>query len=572
MNILLVALNSKYSHTNLAVRYLKDFADEVKGASTSLLEFTINQSDDYILWEIFEQQPEVVCFSCYIWNIERILILTEFIKKSNPAMMIVLGGPEVTYESDLLLLEHPSVDIIIRGEGEITFKELVSRLATGTSYTKMEGISYRIEDKIAVNPDSHQSVNMEDLSYPYKEEDFQNKYIYYESSRGCPFNCSFCMSSCNKGVKNLPMSRIKEDITRLLRMNAKTIKFVDRTFNYDAKRAMEIIQYIVKHNHRNIKIHLELTAELIDEPMLQLIGHLPKGMFQFEIGVQSTHQPTLNAVTRKSNFGKLEGIVRRITSYRNVHLHVDLIAGLPLESYDIFGQSFNDVYRLEADKIQLGFLKVLKGTKIREEASFYGLEYKRNAPYEIVKTGAISYLELLRLKRIEILVESYYNERYFHETLKSIMLSVKPFEFFDALASYWTVHHLYDISHKRIELYQYLYDFVKECGWQNITHELLDDFIFSNKNYDIPKYLYTSEEKKLLPYKHHVLKKRDDFAEYFIDYEHLNNKKLLNEFRILEVDGNYFMYVYGHKDEVFERCKKYKITKLIEGVENELPR
>ncbi len=566
MNILLVAINSKFSHSNLAVRYLSDYLRRNTQINVSFLELTINQDVDYMLAKILDKKPSVIGFSCYIWNIELVLQMAETIKIDNSDISITLGGPEVSFESLQTMENYPFIDYIIRGEGELPLHNLIVAMDGQESVEDIPGLTHRVNNSIVVNDDQKSYVALDDLSYPYLEsEDFSNQYIYYETTRGCPFNCSFCLSSSEQGVRKLSLERIREDLLKLVRTKANAIKLVDRTFNFDKNRAMEIMSYIVEINNSNIKFHMELTAEILDDEFIGFINQLPLDMFQFEIGVQSTNPKTLIAVNRRSDYQKLAEITSRIIEGKNAHVHLDLIAGLPYESYDIFKKSFNEIYYLRAEKLQLGFLKVLKGTSIRANADLYGIKYLDKAPYEVIRTNDISLSELLLLKKIEKLVTLYYDEHYFINTLDAVMEFTAPFDFFEDFAGYWTKHSLFDSYHRKSTLFDHIFGFIQENYKLDVKDSMLDDFLLSEKNTEIPKYLFHKEEKQYAHLKHDLLTKNSFKSTYFQKQIDVPNKKLVNDFRLLEKDNEYSAYIYGDKNNIFNRSKKINVTKLLQG-------
>jgi radical SAM superfamily enzyme YgiQ (UPF0313 family) len=568
---LFVALNSKYSHVNLAVRYMNNSINGIEGVETEFLEFTINQKEDYILWEIIDSRADIVCFSSYIWNINEILSLAESLKKGNDKIKILLGGPEVTFESLELMRENEFIDYVIKGEGELPVRDFFQAISSGRNMDSVKGLTYRNNGTVLENENYGHIKDLGLIDYPYEDgENFKNKYVYYESSRGCPFNCSFCISSSINGVSNLPLERVKEDLEKLLKTEANVIKFVDRTFNADRKRAIEIINHIVENNHKKMKIHFEITAELLDDNMINLINGLPEDMFQFEIGVQSTNQDTLNAVNRKSDIYKLRDIVERIGAGDNVHRHLDLIAGLPEEDMESFGKSFNDVYNMKIEKIQLGFLKVLKGTSIRRNAEKYGIVYKKTAPYEVVKTDCMSSSDLLYLKKIEELVDIFYNEHHFIYSIEKLMTLYEPFEFFKIFCSYWISEGLFDKPIKKSEMYGIIYDFALKTGGVDISYEITDDFLLNERNLDIPEFLMLVKERECLKMKHDLLKNKKFRNEYFKGCEKIQNKKLVNRFRLVKIDQKYIAYLYGDKRNIFSRSVKTDVTDILEEELNDI--
>jgi radical SAM superfamily enzyme YgiQ (UPF0313 family) len=571
MKVLFVALNSKFAHVNLAVRYLNNSIRHIEEIESEFLEFTINQKKDYILWEILETKADIVCFSSYIWNINEILSLAESLKMGNGDIKILLGGPEVTFESKELMNGNDFIDYVIKGEGELPVREFFEKMASGVNIETVKGLTYRTNGLVLENENYGPIEDMSILDYPYEEgENFKNKYVYYESSRGCPFNCSFCISSSINGVSNLSLERVKEDLDKLLKTEANVIKFVDRTFNTDRKRAEEIIHHIVNNNQKGMKIHFEITAELLDDNLISLINSLPEDMFQFEIGVQSTNPNTLNEVNRKSDINKLRDIVKRIGVGNNVHRHLDLIAGLPEEDMKSFGKSFNDVYNMKIEKIQLGFLKVLKGTSIRENAKKYGIVYKKTAPYEVIKTDCMSDRELLYLKKIEELVDVFYNEHHFINSIEKLMTIYEPFDFFKTLCSYWIKEGLFDRPSKKSDMYGVLNEFALKLCNMDIRDELRDDFLLNERNLDIPAFFQGVNEKECLKLKHELLKSENFRKKYFEGYDNIQNKKLVNRFRLVKIDDRYYAYVYGDKRNIFSRSIKTDVTDILEEELNDI--
>ncbi|MDD3289562.1 MAG: radical SAM protein, partial [Eubacteriales bacterium] len=398
MRILLTTLNSKFIHSNLALRYLYSVAGRYRD-QMEIDEYTINHTDDYIFTELMRKDSKLYCFSCYIWNIERTLYLAQTLKQAKPNVKILLGGPEVSYEGEEFLFQNPYVDYVIQGEGEGAFSAFLKQyFATMPDYDSVWGLLYRSGAIVRKNKPCP-PLKFESVPNPYEllpaEED---KILYYESSRGCPFNCAYCLSCIERQVRALPLERVKEDLKYFIYKRVKQVKFVDRTFNFDARRSLEIMKYLIEKDNGITNYHLELCGELMTEEHFALLSQARPGLFQFEIGVQSTHPSTLNAINRRGNFDKIAETVRRIQAIGGIHLHLDLIAGLPLEDYNLFRHSFNDVYGLQPDALQVGFLKLLKGTPLREDARLYGYVYRQKAPYEVITNSYISADGLVRIK------------------------------------------------------------------------------------------------------------------------------------------------------------------------------
>ena len=460
MKILLTTLNAKYIHSNLAIKYLYAASGEARD-SIELREFTINQENDLIYAELMRCETDLIGFSCYIWNIERILELADTIKKASPETKILLGGPEVTYRAEQILHENPSVDMILTGEGEEAFPKLLRVLfeeaGEGSKFQQetdanaisdferalglygIDGLAFRKEDTVIVNSSS-EAVDFEKVPFPYLYLSCDaDKIIYYESSRGCPFRCIYCLSSLEKDVRPLPLDRVKQDLRYFLYKGIRQVKLVDRTFNYDKERAAEIFRFLMDADNKTTNFHFELCGELLDEEMIDLLAGARPGLFQFEIGVQTTNPETLKAVRRTSDFRKLSSNVKRIRAKDNIHLHLDLIAGLPYEGIEAFRKSFNDVYSLRPHVLQLGFLKLLPGTPIRRHADEYGYLYRDKAPYEVIANRFISAKELVRLKMIETVLDRFYNRGGFSETLEFAgeELSMSPFDFYEEFAIFY---------------------------------------------------------------------------------------------------------------------------------------
>lgn len=465
MKILLTTLNSKYVHSNLALKYLYASAEKSRN-SIDIQEFTINSEEDYIFTELLRKSYDVICFSCYIWNVDKTLCLAENLKKARPELKILLGGPEVSFDVIPFMSEHKYIDFIISGEGEAPFSELAETLLADTrEFEKIRGLTYRMEGKIYVNPPAP-PLHFESVPFPYLnlvcEED---KIMYYESSRGCPFQCSFCLSSVEHKVRTLSMERVKSDLSYFIYKKVRQVKFVDRTFNWDKKRSYEIMRYLIACDNGETNFHFELCGDLLDEDLLRLLAEARPGLFQFEIGVQSTNESALRACNRKSDFAKLAENVRRLMDMGNIHIHLDLIAGLPHEDYTSFRKSFNDVYALKAHQLQLGFLKLIKGAPIREQIEEHGYVYRAQAPYEIISSKYISAPALIRLKKIENLLELYYNRGGFRRTLDYAVenLAETPFDFYEELADYYYLKGFQHKSHKKEDLYRIFYLY---AGWK----------------------------------------------------------------------------------------------------------
>lgn len=562
MKVLLVSMDSKFIHVNLAVRYLKKMCS---GLDIEIKEFTINQKQEYILGEILSVNADLICFSCYIWNIENINNISYIIKEAKNKAKILYGGPEASFEIKNMMDENSFIDFVIFGEGEITLKEFISELEKPIpQFNKIKGLAFRESGNIIINEKREPIKNLDIINYPYDEsDDFSDKIIYYESSRGCPFSCSFCMSSIDKTLRVFSMERVKHDLTMLLNTKAKQIKFVDRTFNASYKRSMEIMQFIKDNNKNNTTIHFEITADIINEEFLNFLSKMPVSMFQFEIGVQSLNENTLHEIDRVMNIEKLFHVIENIRKNNNIHMHLDLIAGLPYENYESFKNSFNGVHKLNAEKIQLGFLKVLKGTKIYTDIEKHEIKYGQNVPYEVICTKYITLEEILKLKNIEELVDKYYNEKYFEKSLNYIIVNMfsSAFEFYESFSKYWQENNLYKLSHSRKKLYKILHDYIIHMDKvdEGFVSALKFDYVFNNQFEELPDYLDRDSEDKFKQLKRQLANDNELKSKFFIS----NEGKAVNEFRIVEIGGNVTLFIYRDKENIFNKCETYTINELI---------
>lgn len=497
-SILLCTLNAKYIHTSLALRYLQSFGRQDTDLQIELKEFSINELLPDIMAAIYALRPDILCFSCYIWNIRAILELCHDYKKVSPATVLILGGPEVTYDAAQVLAENPAIDYIVRGEGEVTFKELLLALDQNQAVQFIKGISYRTGTELYHHPDRALIEDLDIIPFPYplNLQDFKDKIIYYESSRGCPFNCAYCLSSTQRGVRYFSMGRVKRDLSILLAQEVREVKFVDRTFNCHEARAMEIMRFLIEQKAIS-KFHFELDAGLISDEMMSFLKTVPADKFNFEIGIQSTYLPALQAVQRNSRWDRISRNIQLLKSYNNIHVHLDLIAGLPYESYDEFAESFNNVYALHPDVLQLGFLKLLKGSRMREQASEYEYIFQEQAPYQVLSNQYISYAQMIKLQRIEQILEKYHNSGDMPQSIAYMVSSVydnDAFAFFEDLAAYWETNNFFAIGHKKDRLYSYLMDFIRKqhITQAEVVNDLLKyDFLMKNRSDTLPVGLWS---------------------------------------------------------------------------------
>ena len=463
MKILLAACNAKYIHSNLAVYDLKAYSSDYD-EHVILREYTINQPKDEILKDIYSSGADVVCFSCYIWNISFVRELIRDLVKILPKTAFWAGGPEVSYDAEKFLTEMPEMTGVMVGEGEKTFHDLLEfYIDRKDSLEEISGIAYRTGDKIIHNG-WRELMDLSAIPFVYEHlEKFENRIIYYESSRGCPFSCSYCLSSIDKKLRFRDLELVKKELQFFLDHRVPQVKFVDRTFNCKHEHAMTIWKYILEHDNGVTNFHFEISADLLREEEMELMSQMRPGLIQLEIGVQSTNPETIRAIHRHMDLKKLEHCVNRVHSFRNIHQHLDLIAGLPYEDYDIFHQSFNDVYQMKPDQLQLGFLKVLKGSLMQKEAEGYGIVYKEKEPYEVLSTNWLTYGEVLKLKMVESMVEVYYNSGQFWHTLEYLVpLEKDAFTFYEKLGSFYEKKGYSEISHSRMRRYEILLEYLKE--------------------------------------------------------------------------------------------------------------
>lgn len=463
MKILLAACNAKYIHSNLAVYDLKAYSSDYD-KEVLLREYTINQPKDEILKGIYGSGADVVCFSCYIWNISFVRELIRDLAKILPETAFWAGGPEVSYDAEKFLTEMPEMTGVLVGEGEKTFHDLLEYYIDGKgSLGEIRGIAYRNGEEIRHNG-WRELMNLSEIPFVYQHlEEFENRIIYYESSRGCPFSCSYCLSSIDKKLRFRDLELVKKELQFFLDHKVPQVKFVDRTFNCKHEHVMAIWKYILEHDNGVTNFHFEISADLLRDEEMELMAKMRPGLIQLEIGVQSTNPETIRAIHRHMDLDKLERCVDRVHSFRNIHQHLDLIAGLPYEDYDTFQHSFNDVYQMKPDQLQLGFLKVLKGSLMQEEAEKYGIVHKEKEPYEVLSTNWLPYRDVLKLKAVESMVEVYYNSGQFQHTLEYLVpLAKDAFTFYESLGAFYEKKGYSEISHSRMRRYEILLEYLQE--------------------------------------------------------------------------------------------------------------
>ncbi|MBQ3907198.1 MAG: B12-binding domain-containing radical SAM protein [Lachnospiraceae bacterium] len=462
--VLLVAINAKYIHSNLAVHSLKASAGVYEQVVT-IAEYTINQQKDEILRDIFLKSPDILCLSCYLWNLEYVVSITAEFHKICPNVPIWLGGPEVSYETESFLKDHPWINGVMIGEGEDTFRELVQYYQGMGELSDIDGLSWRDGEKIRFTK-PRAPKNLSDVPFCYHDlEEYENRIIYYESSRGCPFSCSYCLSSIDKKLRFRKISLVENELQFFLDKKVPQVKFVDRTFNCDHEHAMAIWEYIRDHDNGITNFHFEISADLLKEEELELIQAMRPGLIQLEIGVQTTNPNTIAEIHRTMKLERVKDVVSKIRSFGNIHQHLDLIAGLPFEDYESFRRSFDEIYALWPNQLQLGFLKVLKGSYMYEHAGEYGILWHDEPPYEVLRTNWLSYEEIIKIKRVEEMLEVYYNSGQFEVTMKLLYAQGgSAFDLFLSLGNFYEKKGYAGMQHARLRRCEILLEYLKERG------------------------------------------------------------------------------------------------------------
>lgn len=584
MKILLTTLNSKFIHTNLAIRYLNQMVKDIEDIEVDIREYTINNELDFILKDIYKNDYDVILFSTYIWNVNDIVKLCDNIKKVKPNMKIALGGPEVSYDSEDSMKKYDFVDYILYGEGELVFRDFVKHLKGDIKIEDVDGIVYRNNKDIIKNKPMKLLENLDLIPSPYEKlnkEEYENRIVYYETSRGCPFNCQYCLSSTLEGLRYFSIDRVKKDLKALIDARVSQIKFIDRTFNANKKFAMEIMKFLMENDNDYTTYHFEVTAHLLSDDMLEFLKDCKEGLFQFEIGVQTTNEKVLDAVGRRDDFGKLSYVVKKIASYRNIHQHLDLIAGLPYEDYKSFENSFNDVFNLGIEHLQLGFLKMIKGTGIRNRADEHEFRYKDYPPYEVLYNKYISYDQILKLKDIEEILERYFNSKNFVLSMRYIIHNFykqSPFKFFEDFATYFNDNGYFNMSQGKNQLYKILLDFYLEKI--NINSDLFKeiikyDYISLGKTSNVPAFLEKVDIEDFKNRCHLFLQNEENILKYIPRFENTPAKQIIKyvHFEVFKYDilklkddiktklepkESIVLFVYDDK-KVFEKSKSYTV-------------
>lgn len=551
MKILLAACNAKYIHSNLAVYNLKSCSGKYS-PNVVIKEYTINQIRDDILKDIYLEQPDVICFSCYIWNISFVKELVPDLKKILPHVDFWAGGPEVSYDAVEFLKKNPAFFGVMVGEGEETFHELAGYYIERKpeNLKEIRGVAFHDETKVPdiVHTGWRELMDLSKVPFAYSNlTEFKNRIIYYESSRGCPFSCSYCLSSIDKKLRFRDIELVKNELQFFIDNKVPQVKFVDRTFNCKHDHAMAIWRYITEHDNGITNFHFEISADLLREEELALMKTMRPGLIQLEIGVQSTNPQTIKAIRRTMDFEKLKGIVEQIHGFGNIHQHLDLIAGLPYEGYDSFHKSFCDVYALRPEQFQLGFLKVLKGSHMMEMTGEYQILYKDREPYEVLSTAWLTYGEILRLKMVESMVEVYYNSGQFKHTLVFLEQYFEdPFRMYEALGRFYEKKGYSEISHSRMRRYEILMEFAGEQ--KEIPLEALSDVMLLD--------LYLREN----------LKSRPSFASEQKPYERMiwdyRKAEKIPKTAHIEVfrDGKKILFDYTDRDPLTNNARLTDIT------------
>lgn len=581
MNILLTAINAKYIHSNLAVYSLRAYAAgkcERYKEEIEIAEYTINQPLDQILMDLYKRKPEVLCFSCYLWNIEYVEQLVAELGKIMPQTDIWLGGPEVSYHASHMLEQFPQVYGIMRGEGEETFLELTEfyHNNSGKSLEQCEkvqrlkeivGITFRDGEEIIETAD-RSVMDLSKVPFVYEDLDvFKNKIIYYESSRGCPFSCSYCLSSIDKCLRFRDLELVKKELQFFIDHEIPQVKFVDRTFNCKHSHSMEIWSYIKEHDKGKTNFHFEVAADLLNEEELNLISTMRPGLIQLEIGVQSTNEQTIKEIHRTMKFSQVTEVVNRVHAAKNIHQHLDLIAGLPFEDYNSFHKSFCDVYALKPEQLQLGFLKVLKGSYMEEKTKDYELLYQNRPPYEVLSTKWLPYSDVIRLKGLEEMVEVYYNSRQFEHTMELLeQVFGDAFVMFEEMSNYYEEHGYYGVNHNRVARYEILYAFIKEVALvqyetllteEQFRQTLVMDLYLRENMKNRPAFAGDSLVSKEVERTFYDTEAEEH--QYLKGYEKYDKRQLRKMTHLENLDGHLILFDYQNRNPLTNQATTYEV-------------
>ena len=563
MKVLLTAINAKYIHSNLAVYSLRAYAKKY-AQHTEIAEYTINQTMDDILSDIYKKRPDVLCLSCYLWNILYVEQLITEIHKVLPDLQIWLGGPEVSYNAVSVMEQYPQVAGVMCGEGEETFLELMEYwMEKRKDLGAIRGIVYRKEGECIQN-EARPVMDLSKVPFVYDHiEDFQNKIIYYESSRGCPFSCSYCLSSIDKCLRFRDLELVKRELQFFIDHEVPQVKFVDRTFNCKHSHSMAIWTYLKEHDRGKTNFHFEVAADLLNEDELELIASMRPGLIQLEIGIQSTNPETITEIHRKMNFEEVKRIVKRVQEKGNVHQHLDLIAGLPYEDYHTFAKSFRDVYALHPEQLQLGFLKVLKGSYMHEKAAEYKLLYQDRPPFEVLSTKWLSYDDVIRLKGVEEMVEVYYNSGQFVNTLRLLEQAFPDvFALYESLSRYYEEHGLHMMNHSRITRYEVLFAFIKahvENDVENYRQMLILDLYLRENVKKRPEFAGEIQIEKREASAFY--EKEEKEYRYLKGYEGYDKRQLRKMTHLEWIDGKLLLFDYRNRNILTNQARVVQVEK-----------
>ncbi|MBG9450037.1 Fe-S oxidoreductase [Cytobacillus firmus] len=533
MKVIASTLNAKYIHTNIAIRYLKAYAQP--DFDVELAEYTIKDPVMNIVTDLVRKKPDVIGFSCYIWNIEETIKVIKMIKKIDPSIHIVVGGPEVTYDVADWMNNIQEFDYIVIGEGEETFKQLLTEMNSTMNMENVHGLAFRENGQVRINPQRNK-LDLRDLPSPFRfEEDIPHlskRVTYIETSRGCPFSCQFCLSSIEVGVRYFDREKIKDDIRYLMKNGAKTLKFVDRTFNISRSYALEMFQFLIDEHLPGTVFQFEITADIMRPEVIEFLNkEAPAGLFRFEIGVQSTNDYTNELVMRKQNFDKLCRTVTMVKDGGKIDQHLDLIAGLPEEDYDSFKRTFNDVFAMRPEELQLGFLKMLRGTGLRLRAEDHQYIYMDHSPYEILGNNVLSFDDIIRIKQVEDVLEKYWNDHRMDATVEYLVTKVfpTPFDFFQEFGSYWEQKGWSRIGHQLEDLFKRLFEFLqtKEIADLDIAEGLMKFDYISKQKYKPrkPWWQPSFEKSKRSKLYQSLLENPNQLGESFLNLQ-LNEKEI----------------------------------------------
>ena len=566
MKVLLAAVNAKYIHSNLAVYCLRAYAKErYPESEIAIAEYTINQPFDEILTDLYRRNPDVLCLSCYLWNITEVGQILRETAKILPKTAIWLGGTEVSYNAREVLENYPMVQGIMKGEGEESFTELVAyygKLKERKQLRDIEGLMFRDENGEIIETENRPILDLSTVPFVYEHiEDFQNRIIYYESSRGCPFSCSYCLSSIDKCLRFRKIELVKKELQFFIDHEVPQVKFVDRTFNCKHDHAMAIWKYITEHDKGITNFHFEVAADLLNEEEIELIRRMRPGLIQLEIGIQSANPKTIREIHRTMDLKKVRAKVERIREKGNVHQHLDLIAGLPYENYESFGHSFNEVYAMHPDQLQLGFLKVLHGSFMYDNAEAYGLVWQERPPYEVLSTKWLPYGDVIRLKKVEEMVEVHYNSGQFANTMEHLVKEFpSPFDLYVELGEYYEKNGLFGINHSRLARYENLWQFIRtqipdraDSYREWLTLDLYLRENVKNRPAFAGENQVTKEEMTAF------YREEAETHRYLKEYDGFDARQLRKMTHLEKINGKYLLFDYRNRSRLSQNAATYEV-------------